>query len=60
MKMFKRMKGAKPTINVIGGKARYIGTEIEDENGNWNDDYNVKDGYYVIHQGNKHHIYLKE
>ena len=47
----------KKTINTIQGKAEYVKTEVEDKNGNWNDNYYTKDGYYVIHEGNKHHVY---
>ena len=46
-----------PTINVAGGEAKFVKTEVEDSQGNWNDNYNVRDGYYVIHQGAKHHVY---
>ena len=44
-------------IDVAGGKAKYVHTEIEDSRGRWNDNYNVRDGYYVMHYGDKHHVY---
>ena len=47
-------------INVIGGTAKYVCTEIEDKFGRWNDNYYTRDGYYVIHNGNEHHVYKKE
>lgn len=47
----------KKYIYVAGGKAKYVKTETEDEQGNWNQDYLIKDGYWVIHEGNKHHVY---
>ena len=51
------LKGVKPKISTASGEAYYIGTEIEDKNGNWNDNYYIKDGYWVIHQGDRHHVY---
>ena len=45
-------------INVLGGTAKYVRTEVEDANGNWNDNYYTRDGYWVIHEGNEHHIYF--
>ena len=44
-------------IRVAGGVAKYIHTETEDKNGRWNDNYYTRDGYWVLHEGNKHHIY---
>jgi len=44
-------------IDVAGGSAKYVCTEIEDSRGRWNDDYNVRDGYFVIHDGENHHVY---
>jgi len=44
-------------INVAGGVADYIKTETEDARGRWNDNYYVKDGFYVIHKGSEHYIY---
>ena len=45
------------TINTIQGVANYVATEVEDANGNWNDNYNTTDGYWVVHNGNEHYIY---
>ena len=45
------------TIRTISGEAEYIGTEIEDSNERWNDNYYTTRGYYVIHEGSKHHVY---
>jgi len=50
----------KTSIEIMGGTAKYVKTEIEDSKGRWNDNYYVKDGYYVLHQGSYHHIYKKE
>jgi len=49
------MKGK--TINTISGEALYYCTEIEDKNEKWNDDYSTTQGFYVIHRGDKHHVY---
>lgn len=48
---------ANKTINTMIGLAIYICTEFEDENGNFNDDYYTSSGYFLIHQGDKHHVY---
>ena len=45
------------TINTVAGTAHYIGTEIEDDHGRWNDNYYTRDGYWVIHEGKHHHVY---
>ena len=45
------------TIQTVQGKAEYVKTETEDQNGRWNDNYYVRDGYYVIHRGSEHDIY---
>ena len=45
------------SIHTMNGKARYICTEIEDSNGNFNDDYSTSDGYYLIHEAKHHHVY---
>jgi len=47
----------KPTISTAEGTAYYVRTEVEDENGKWSDNYYIRDGYRVIHDGNKHYIY---
>jgi len=48
---------AQSIIHTRAGIAHYFGTEIEDKQGRWNQDYNVKEGFWVIHEGAKHHIY---
>ena len=48
---------AHTTIDTIAGKALYFGTEIEDRQERWNQDYNVNQGFWVIHEGAKHHVY---
>jgi hypothetical protein len=53
----KREKGVAPIIDTVAGKALFVRTEKEDEFGRWNDNYFTKDGYWVIHQGKKHHVY---
>ena len=50
----------KTSIQVMSGTAKYVKTEVENKFGKWNDNYYVKDGYYVIHHGNQHHLYKKE
>jgi hypothetical protein len=53
----KREKGVAPTIDTVVGKALFVRTEKEDKSGRWNDSYYTRDGYWVIHQGKKHHVY---
>ena len=45
------------TIDTVQGVAVYMCTEMEDSNERWNDDYYTSDRYYVIHEGDKHHVY---
>ena len=45
------------SIQTALGKALYVKTEVEDEIGNWNDRWNVRDGFYVIHNGVEHDVY---
>ena len=45
------------TISVAGGTAKYVRTEIEDNDGRCNDDYYTKDGYWVTHSPPYHHVY---
>jgi len=45
------------TIDTVAGVATYVKTEVEDRYGRWNDDYWTRDGYYVIHEGKRHHVY---
>lgn len=53
--MFKKFKHKdKETIKTADGEKKYYGTEIE-ENGVWDDNYSIADGYWVIHHGNKYH-----
>jgi hypothetical protein len=47
----------KTSIKTVKGKATFVKTEVEDKFGRWNDKYRTKDGYYVIHEGKKHHVY---
>ena len=44
-------------INTVQGKAKFVKTEYENEFGGWNDRYYTRYGYYVIHEGNRHHVY---
>ena len=45
-------------ILTVNGEAKYIRTDTEDKNGRWQgDNLYMKDGYFIIHDGNKHHIY---
>lgn len=50
-------EGVARSINTVAGKAYYETTEVEDEHGNWNQRYATRDGYWVIHDGKKHHVY---
>ncbi len=45
------------TILTATGVKEYIGTEVEDKNGKWDDSYSIEDGYYVIHDDKYHHVY---
>jgi uncharacterized protein YeeX (DUF496 family) len=56
-KRFEYLDNINKTISTISGEAEYVGTEFEDDYGDWHDDYSVKDGYYVIHGDNRHHVY---
>jgi hypothetical protein len=47
----------KKSIDVLGGKAHFSHTEIEDEAGHWNDNWFTSRGEWVIHEGRKHHVY---
>ena len=53
----KKASEGKEEIQTAQGPAKFVKTEVEDDNGNWNDNYNVKDGYYVIHRGKEHDVY---
>jgi len=43
-------------IDTVAGRAKFVCTEIEDSLGRWND-YKTSDGFWVIHQGDRHHVY---
>ena len=45
------------SINTIQGIAYYYITEIEDDKGNWNDNYYTSNGFYVTHTGKYHYVY---
>jgi len=45
------------SIDTAWGKAYYIRTEYEDSDGNWNDNYWTRDGYYLIHHESSHDVY---
>lgn len=51
------------TIKTADGEKKYYKTEVDSTSGKWNDNYYIKDGFWVIHQaiGNEgrhiHHIY---
>jgi len=47
----------KSEISTVQGRAGFVKTEVEDEQGNWNDSYYTHAGYYVIHEGKRHHVY---
>jgi hypothetical protein len=46
----------KATIGSVRGPAKYEGTEVE-KHGKWSQDYWTRDGFYVLHHGEMHHIY---
>lgn len=48
----------KPTINTFDGKAYYIGTEIENKYGKWDDSWYSGAGEFVTHHGKLHHVYV--
>jgi hypothetical protein len=48
----------KKMIRTSQGAAYFIRTEKEDKFGRWNADYWAKDGFWVIHEGKKHHVYM--
>ena len=47
----------KDAIQTASGKAMFVETVVEDANGKWNDNWNVRDGFYVIHRGTEHDVY---
>ena len=46
------------TIRTAQGEALYSHTEVEDKNGNWNDEWLVSNGEWVIHDGKQHHVFI--
>lgn len=54
-----RLQGVPEYINVMGGRAKFVRTDVEDSLGRWSgSDLRTRDGYWVIHEGNRHHVYL--
>ena len=53
-----RLETVRKEIRTIDGPASYLFTETEDANGRWSQAYETRHGYYVIHQGTEHHVYL--
>ena len=45
------------SINTLLGKATYYTTRMEDEQGRWDDNWSTKDGFFVTHHQNTHHVY---
>ena len=46
------------TIKTACGTAYFVRTDVENKNGRWRgDNLKIKDGYWIIHRGNKHDIY---
>lgn len=45
------------TIDTAWGQAVYHHTEVE-ENGKWDDHWLMKNGEFVIHNGDEHDVYL--
>jgi hypothetical protein len=48
------------TIGTVQGGALYSHTEVEDLNEDWNDDWPTRLGFYVIHEGQQHHVYATQ
>jgi len=46
----------KEFIDTVAGKAYFSHTEVENEYGQWNDEWWTP-RYWVIHEGKYHHIY---
>jgi len=56
----KRTTGAlkgKRYIDTLAGRAYYVKTVVEDDQGHWDDHYSTASGYWVIHRGKKHDVY---
>ena len=46
-------------INTAWGEASYHHTEVEDHNENWNDNWYMSRGEFVIHEGSHHHVFIR-
>lgn len=55
--MRQRLVGVKPTITFFGETCDYIGTEVEDKYGRFEDSYQSREGFHLIHEGPHHHVY---
>jgi len=53
----RRKEGDLQFINTAKGKAKLVKVEVEDGEGRWNDNYYTRDGFFVLHEGNRHLIY---
>ena len=48
----------KKIINTVQGEAKFVRTDIEDKNEKWDGiNLSTRDGFYIIHEGDRHHIY---
>lgn len=45
------------TIRTVAGIAYYQCTEVENQEGRWNNNYSTRDGFWVIHRGRFHDVY---
>jgi hypothetical protein len=45
------------SIGTMDGEAFYWGTEKEDKDGRWSQDWAIRDGFWVIHETPYHYIY---
>jgi len=53
-----RESEVKKTIGTADGEKKYVKTIVEDSQGRWDSSqYSIRNGYWNIHKGNKHHIY---
>lgn len=44
-------------INTFIGEAIYSHTEIEDPDERWNNNWEINNGHFVIHDCESHHVY---
>jgi hypothetical protein len=51
------MPSPRRTINTIQGVAEFVKTEVEDAFGRFDDSHSTRDGFYLLHEGKKHHVY---